>query len=64
MEKQSELIGTRWFHSETGIEHLVVFLAHDSLTLIVDIESGQVVFMTEFGEEPILEELTKNYLLE
>jgi hypothetical protein len=42
MEKQSELIGTRWFHSETGIEHLVVFLAHDSLTLIVDIESGQV----------------------
>ena len=57
----SDLVGTRWFHKETGVEHLVVQLAPDSLTLIVDIENGISVFHDEFGDEVVREELEKHY---
>lgn len=58
---QSKIAGTVWFHKKTGVEHLVVLLAHDSLTMIVNVENGTVVFWDECGDELVLEELNKNY---
>ena len=61
MNEHDDIVGTEYFaRNGTAAPHIVAFVGHDSLYLLVNVETGEVPFYTQFIQD-LEKEIKTNY---